>query len=337
MQVDDYTYDLPADAIAQRAIEPRDASRLLIASTHEEIRFRDVASLFEPGDLIVVNRTKVRSARLHATRSDTGGAVEVLVTRRVDELRWEAMLRPSRRLRRGVTLRIGDRTVQLLSDPSGGIASVSIDPSVEIEEFIERHGATPLPPYFTGELDDDSRYQTMFASDLGSSAAPTAALHFTPAVVESLRSKGVGIAEITLDIGLDTFRPMGDGSVEDHEIHTERITVDARAVQAINACKDVGGKVIAVGTTVVRAIESAADGDGHVAPTSGPTSLFITPGYRPLVVDGLITNFHAPRTTLLVLISALMGDRWRDTYLYALANGFRFLSFGDAMYIEVEA
>lgn len=336
MYVDDYDYDLPVDAIAQAAIEPRDASRLLIAATLEEIPFRDVANLFGAGDLLVVNRTRVRPARLQATRVPTGGAVEVLLTRRVDDQRWEAMMRPARRLRSGEVLSVGDRTLRLLSDPQAGVASAVFEPNDDIEAFIERHGSTPLPPYFTGTLDDDDRYQTMFATDLGSSAAPTAALHFTPSVVDSLAARGVDVAEINLEVGLDTFRPMGEGEVEDHVIHTERITVEPPAASAINACKQAGGKVIAVGTTVTRAIESAADPNGTVVPMSGPTSLFITPGYRPLVVDGLITNFHAPRTTLLVLISSLMGDEWKGVYQHALDRGFRFLSFGDAMYLEVQ-
>ncbi|MGI9529812.1 MAG: S-adenosylmethionine:tRNA ribosyltransferase-isomerase, partial [Acidimicrobiia bacterium] len=209
------------------------------------------------------------------------------------------------------------------------------EPADDIDDFLGEFGSTPLPPYFTGELEDDDRYQTMFATDLGSSAAPTAALHFTDSVVSSLADAGVGITEVTLDVGLDTFRPMGEGSVEDHEIHTERIAVDQTAAAAINACKRSGGKVIAVGTTVMRTLESAAGTDGVVSPVSGPTSLFITPGYRPKVVDALITNFHAPRTTLLVLISAVMGDGWRRVYQHALDDGFRFLSFGDAMYVEV--
>lgn len=336
MHVDDYDYDLPPDAIAQAAIEPRDASRLLIAATLDEIPFNDVASLFSAGDLVVVNKTRVRPARLQANRVPTGGGIEVLLTRRIDDQIWEAMMRPSRRLRRGDILEVGDRTMRLLSEPSGGVVTAVFEPNEDVEAFLQRHGATPLPPYFTGTLDDDDRYQTMFASDLGSSAAPTAALHFTPAVVESLRAKGIGVAEISLEVGLDTFRPMEDGNVEDHEIHTERIAVDPSAAAAINIAKRSGGRIIAVGTTVTRAVESAADVSGIVSPTSGPTSLFVTPGYRPRVVDGLITNFHAPRTTLLVLISALMGEEWRRVYQHALDAGFRFLSFGDAMYIEVQ-
>lgn len=336
MHVEDYDYDLPPVAIAQAAIEPRDASRLLIAATLDEIPFSEIANLFVAGDLVVVNRTRVRPARLQANRVPTGGHIEVLLTRRIDERRWEAMMRPSRRLRRGDVLKVGDRTMRLLSEPSGGVATAEFTPNEDLDVFLERHGTTPLPPYFTGTLHDDDRYQTMFATDLGSSAAPTAALHFTPGVVNSLLAKGVDIAEINLEVGLDTFRPMGDGNVEDHEIHTERVTVDSSAADAINTCKASGGRVIAVGTTVTRALESAADPAGMVSPMSGPTSLFITPGYRARVVDSLITNFHAPRTTLLVLISALMGEEWRRVYGHALDAQFRFLSFGDAMYIEVQ-
>ena len=337
MDVEDYDYDLSADAIAQTAIEPRDASRLLIAKTLEELPFNKVASLFNPGDVVVVNRTRVRPARLRASRIPTGGAIEVLLTRRIDDERWEALMRPARRLRSGERLAVGSRTLRLVSDPRDGVATVVFEQADDIDDFLAEFGSTPLPPYFTGELEDDERYQTMFATELGSSAAPTAALHFTQGVVDSLADAGVRIAEVTLDVGLDTFRPMGEGPVEGHEIHTERIAVDVATADAINSCKRGGGRVIAVGTTVMRTLESAAGTDGAVAPVSGATSLFITPGYRPRVVDALITNFHAPRTTLLVLISALLGDDWKRVYQHALDVGFRFLSFGDAMFVEVSA
>jgi S-adenosylmethionine:tRNA ribosyltransferase-isomerase len=336
METSAFEYDLPHDRVAQTAIEPRDSSRLLVASTLDEVPFHDLPGLLRSGDLIVVNRTRVRHARLIGTREETGGSVEVLLTRRIDERRWEALLKPSRRLREGVRIAVAHRSIVLLSEPVDGVATVGIEPHDEAEEFIESVGSVPLPPYFDGTLDDDERYQTMFATELGSAAAPTAALHFTPALVDRLRAAGVGFADVELRIGLDTFRPMTADTVDRHRMHTEDIVVGPETAEAVDRTRAAGGRVIAVGTTVVRTLETAADGAGGIRPMTGPTDLFITPGYRPTVVDALITNFHAPRTTLLVLIAALIGDRWRDVYEHALASGFRFLSFGDAMYIEID-
>ena len=337
MRTDDFDYELPASAIAQSAIEPRDRSSLLIADTGAIIPFSALDTVLRDGDLLVVNTTRVRSARLRTVRRDTGGSVEVLLVRRVDDERWEAMVRPARRIRTGLELGIGDRTIEVLSDPASGVVTVRFAPDEDIESFLEHAGSMPLPPYFTGDLDDDDRYQTMFADRTGSSAAPTAALHFTPELVDRLVDAGIRFAEVELEVGLDTFRPMVDGDVRDHEIHTERIIVTDDAVRAVAYTRARGGRVIAVGTTVVRSLESVADGTGGITAYDGPTSLFITPGYEPRVVDGLITNFHAPRTTLLVLIAALIGDRWRDLYRHALDQGMRFLSFGDAMFLEVRS
>lgn len=322
--------------MAQAAIEPRDEARLLIASTLEDIPFRDLPSLLEPGDCLVVNTTKVRRARLRGTRRDTGGGVEVLLARRLDDLRWEAMARPSRRLRPGIELDLGTLRATVLSAPERGVMTLSLVPVEGVEEAIEREGETPLPPYFTGTLDDHERYQSIFARSVGSAAAPTASLHFTPGVVASLEARGVGIAEVELDVGLDTFRPMSDEYVADHEIHSEHVRLTAGEADRINAAGAAGGRIVAVGTTVVRSLETAADANGMVHPFDGPTRLFIAPGYRARVVDAAITNFHAPRTTLLVLIAALIGDRWREVYRTALERELRFLSFGDAMYLEVD-
>lgn len=330
-----FDYDLPPDRIAQVAIEPRDASRLLIAGDLTEIPFRQLPDLLDPGDLIVVNTTRVRRARLVGTRVDTGGTVEILVTRRIDDRRWEGLARPARRLRAGVTIALAGRTCTLLTDPCDGIVTMAFDPGAGVEEAIEVHGQLPLPPYFHGELADDDRYQTMFASRVGSAAAPTAALHFTDAVVAACEAGGVRFASVELEVGLDTFRPMASDDLDQHEIHTEAVHVGEDAVAAIAAARDRGGRVIAVGTTVIRALETAAVGDGRVEPFHGATDLFITPGHRFSVIDGAITNFHAPRTTLIVLVAALMGERWREIYDHAISADFRFLSFGDAMYIEV--
>ena len=335
MDANRFDYDLPPDRIAQAAIEPRDSARLLIARDLTEMPFRRLPDLLDPGDLIVVNTTRVRRARLVGTRVDTGGTVEVLVTRRIDDDRWEGLARPARRLRAGVTIALAGRTCTLLTDPHDGVVTFDFDPGSGVEEAIETHGRVPLPPYFTGELTDDDRYQTIFASRLGSAAAPTAALHFTDAVVGACKERGVQFASVELEVGLDTFRPMASDDLAHHEIHTEAVHVGDDAVDAIDATRERGGRVIAVGTTVIRALETAAAGEGFVRPFHGPTDLFITPGHTFSVIDGAITNFHAPRTTLIVLVAAMLGDRWRDVYDHAIAGGFRFLSFGDAMYIEV--
>ena len=336
MNTTDFDYDLPEAAIAQAAIEPRDDSRLLMADTMENLHFRDLPTVLAPGDLIVVNTTRVRAARLLGRRLPGMGKTEVLLTQKVDAERWRALVRPAAKIRAGSRIQCQGLDVIVMTDPLEGVATVTINAEGDVESAIASAGEVPLPPYFKGTIDDPERYQTLFADRIGSSAAPTAALHFTDAVIDGLKNRGISVATVELEVGLDTFRPMLDGKVEDHRIHTERIIVGADAVAAVDAARDVGGKVVAVGTTVVRTLESAASGDGRIMEFEGPTSLFITPGYRPLVVDAVITNFHAPRTTLLVLLAALMGDRWKDVYKHALKNGYRFLSFGDAMYLEVD-
>ncbi len=332
----DFDYLLPEEAIAQTAIEPRDSSRLLVADGFVDRTFNDLPSILAPGDLVVVNRTKVRAARLVGERLPGRGVTEVLLTQRVDPERWRALVRPAAKLTAGSVVECGDLTVTLLTDPDEGVATVNLACSGDVEAAIERSGRVPLPPYFKGSIADPDRYQTIFADRLGSSAAPTAALHFTDNVLDGLAQRGIPVAAVDLEVGLDTFRPMHDGNVEDHRIHTERIHVPESTVSAVDDVRSNGGRVIAIGTTVVRTLESAATRDGRVRPFDGPTSLFIMPGYEPRVVDGLVTNFHAPRTTLLVLLAALMGDRWKEAYAHALANGYRFLSFGDAMYIEID-
>ncbi|MEA2022894.1 MAG: tRNA preQ1(34) S-adenosylmethionine ribosyltransferase-isomerase QueA [Actinomycetota bacterium] len=331
-----FDYDLPSSAIAQRAIEPRDAARLLVANSLENRLFTDLPSLLDPGDLVVVNNTRVRPARVHATK-ETGGAVEVLLTKRIDEIRWEALVRPARRIRPGTTMRADSLHMTVTTEPDRGVVIVEIIPDGhdDVDDILPELGEVPLPPYFHGTLDDEERYQTMFARAVGSAAAPTAALHFTPGIVDALQSRGVHIVEVELDVGLDTFRPMANGPVENHPMHRERYSVSSSTVNAIDEAKRNGSRIVAVGTTVVRTLETAADDKGRLASGSGSTDLFIAPGYRTKIVDAVVTNFHAPRTTLIVMIAALIGPRWRDVYAFALDSEYRFLSFGDAMFIEV--
>jgi S-adenosylmethionine:tRNA ribosyltransferase-isomerase len=336
MDTKDFDYELSEAVIAQEAIEPRDSSRLLVADTLEDCHFRDLPTLLKPGDLVVVNTTKVRAARLLGRRLPGMGRTEVLLTQRVDPKRWRALVRPAARLRAVSRIQCDGLDVTLLTDPAEGVATVSITTEGDVEQAIESTGEVPLPPYFRGTIDTPDRYQTVFADRLGSAAAPTAALHFTDDVLDALADRDITVAAVELEVGLDTFRPMADGKVEDHPIHTERIVVSPQTVVAVDSARERGSKVVAVGTTVVRTLESAATDNGRIAEFHGPTSLFIRPGYQPKVVDAVVTNFHAPRTTLLVLLAALMGERWRVVYRHALDGGYRFLSFGDAMYFEVE-
>lgn len=329
MKVSDFHYDLPEEAIAQSAIEPRHNSRLLDARDMSDHRFFDLPGLLRPGDLLVVNETRVRAARLFGTRRETGGRVELLLLERSEDGVWEALAKPARRLRPGIVIDFEGISATVVSDPREGVIELTLDAEDE-EEIIAGVGVMPLPPYFRGRLSDASRYQTMFANRPGSAAAPTAALHFTSDVMDALDNRGVTTARVDLHVSLDTFRPMSAGMVEDHRMHTEWCTISDTTAEEIDRAE----RVIAVGTTVVRTLESFASGRGHVASGSRQTDLFLRPGSEFQVVDGLITNFHMPESTLLVLLAAFMGDRWREAYETALARGYRFLSFGDAMYAE---
>ena len=291
-------------------------------------RFLDLAELLEPGDLLVVNETRVRAARLLGHRAGTGGKVELFLLSKREDGSWDALARPARRLREGVVLEFDGLTATVRSKRYG-LVTVTLEADDE-EVAIEGAGNVPLPPYFTGQLDDEGRYQTMFARTLGSAAAPTAGLHFTPDVVSRVSEKGIGLTSVDLHVSLDTFRPITTKTVEEHEMHSEWCAVPVETAEAVNAA----GRVIAVGTTVVRTLESFAVGDGVVEPGEKSTDLFLMPGSGFQVVDGLITNFHMPGSTLLVLLAAFMGDRWREAYETALSRGYRFLSFGDAMYAE---
>lgn len=334
METSLFDYDLPDTAIAQVPVEPRDAARLLRINPRQDRQFRDLPSLLRDGDLLVVNRTRVRAARLHARKTDTGGAVELFLLKRLDSDRWNALVKPARRVRAGLMLQCGSVSAEILSEPDRGEVVVALaSPAGDIEDVLTRVGEIPLPPYIRSPIEDPARYQTVFAKTVGSAAAPTAALHFTPGLVSSLLETGVTIAEVDLEVGLDTFRPIATDCIHHHEMHRESWQVPPATEQAVAATRRRGGRVVAVGTTVVRTLESAG-ADGELKAGSGDTDLFISPGYELRVVDAVLTNFHAPRTTLIVMVAALLGRDWRDTYEYALRAGYRFLSFGDAMLIE---
>lgn len=331
VRTSDFFYDLPEGAIAQSPAEPRDSARLLVADGLEDRRFRELPDLLAPGDLVVVNRTRVRRARLLGHKEGSGGRVEALLLRPAAG-GWEALVRPARRLRPGSRLVFGEIRGTVVAGPEEGQAVLALDAGeVPLEEAIERWGEMPLPPYFTGRLTDPERYQTVYAGRAGSAAAPTAGLHFTPGVLRRLEERGIEVAAVDLGIGVDTFRPIAEGSLEEHRMHREDYLVEETVAGAVAGARRRRGRVVAVGTTVVRALESAAGEDGRVRAGTGSTDLFITPGYPFRVVDLLVTNFHVPGSTLVVLMAAFMGDAWREVYRVALARGYRFLSFGDAM------
>lgn len=329
MKVSEFQFDLPDTAIAQAAIEPRHDSRLLDTRDWTDHRFLELPELLRPGDLVVVNETKVRAARLIGKRTETGGKVELLLLDRTQQGVWEALARPTRRLRPGVVIDFGDLEATVVSEPSRGLIQVTLDAEDE-EAAIEQIGTVPLPPYFTGILDQPNRYQTLFASTPGSAAAPTAALHFTDEVVAGLKRREVSISKVDLHVSLDTFRPMIVEDLEDHEMHSEWCKVPESTAEAVARAS----RVVAIGTTVVRTLETFADGSGGVTSGERQTDLFIRPGFEFRVVDALVTNFHMPGSTLLVLLAAFMGERWREAYETALRRDYRFLSFGDAMYAE---
>lgn len=344
MRADEFDYDLPPGLIAQEPRPTRDAAPLLVdlgedlAPAHR--RVADLPGLLDPGDLLVVNNTRVLPARLRL-RKPTGGAAEVLLVAPSDgdPRRWRALVRPGRRLPPGTTLtpavapgdeRLAALRVEVGGELGAGQREVSIlgveDPGAAIEAL----GEVPLPPYITATTVDADRYQTVYADTPTSVAAPTAGLHLTTAVLDACGERRIELATVRLDIGPGTFVPVTAARVEDHRMHAERYRVPPETAQAVTACRSRGGRVVAVGTTVVRTLESWA----HSGRCEGETDLFITPGFDFAVVDRLLTNFHQPRSTLLILLEAFMGPRWRELYGVAMASGYRFLSFGDAMLVN---
>lgn len=335
MRLSDFDYDLPPDRIAQHPLTPRDASRLLVLhrddGTLEHRQFRDLPEYLRPGDLFVLNNSRVLPARVFG-RKPTGGAVELLFLRRVAPGLWEALCSPGRRLPPGSVVLVGGEhpaTLQIGVRTEAGGRLIRF-PSVEDEiDLLERHGQMPLPPYIKAALDDPERYQTIYSRERGSAAAPTAGLHFTPELMDRVRERGADFVEVTLHVGLDTFRPIKEDELENHRMHAEVCDISPEAAQTINARK---GRVIAVGTTSVRTLESMADENGIVHSGQKETRLFITPGYRFRVVDAMVTNFHLPRSTLLVLVSAFAGrETIHQAYREAVEEQYRFFSFGDAM------
>ncbi len=326
-----FEYTLDPGRIAQRPAQPRDSARLLYTPDLSDHRFSDLPALLRPDDLVVINTTRVRPARLSGTRVDTGGGIELLLLDQIATGEWEALIRPARRIRAGVVIDVAGAHFEVRSDPVDGRVLVATES--DVEATAAAHGAMPLPPYIVEQLAQPDDYQTVYAQVPGSAAAPTAGLHFTKRGFDGLMRRGIDIAEVDLHVGLGTFRPITTKSIEDHHMHTERYFVSARAAAQVSRARHDGRRIVAIGTTVVRTLESAVK-DGDVREGPGSTDLFIKPGFSFSVVDVLVTNFHIPRSSLIVMVAAFMGDGWRTSYDAALARGYRFLSFGDAMLAE---
>ena len=341
MKKSDFTYDLPEELIAQHPSEKRDMSRLLVLDSStgktEHHRFREIIDYLNPGDCLVLNDTRVIPARLLGERSDTGGKIEFVLLKRVENDDWEVLVKPGRRAIPGRKFTFGNGVLnaEIIDIVSEGnrIARFSYDGV--FEEALDEAGVIPLPPYITEKPDDYERYQTVYSKNKGSAAAPTAGLHFTDELLRSIEKKGVSIAKVTLHVGLGTFRPVKAENIKDHIMHSEYYEIDEKAAGLINRTKRNGGKVISVGTTSTRVVESVADENGVLKAASGETDIFIYPGYKFKAIDALITNFHLPESTLLMLVSALAGrENILKAYNEAVREKYRFFSFGDAMFIK---
>lgn len=340
MKVSDFDYELPEELIAQDPLENRSDSRLMVldraTGAVEHKRFTDISDYLAQGDCLVVNNTRVIPARLYGVKEDTLAQVEVLLLKRRENDIWETLVRPGKKLKPGARVLFGDGilTGEIVDVVEEGNRLVRFSYEGIFEEILERLGQMPLPPYITHELRDKNRYQTVYAKYDGSAAAPTAGLHFTEELLRKVRDNGVEIAEVTLHVGLGTFRPVKAENVLDHHMHSEFYRVSAEAAEKINRAKREGHRVISVGTTSTRTLESAADENGFLREKSGWTDIFIYPGYRFKVIDGLITNFHLPQSTLIMLVSAFAGqEHVLDAYREAVRERYRFFSFGDAMLV----
>ena len=338
----DFWYDLPKELIAQEPADPRDAARLMVLDRQNDSIvhsvFHDLPQFLEKGDLLVVNNSKVLPARLMGTKVPTGAVCELLLLRQVKGDTWECLARPGKRMQAGTKVEFGDGSLTAVVDetlPDGNKYVTFTYDTETLYEKLDEFGKMPLPPYITKQLEDQSQYQTVYAKELGSAAAPTAGLHFTPQLMDTIRAMGVNIAEVTLHVGLGTFRPVNEESIEDHQMHSEWYSVSEETAKLINDTRAAGHRVIAVGTTSCRTLEAVWAKYGKIVPCSGNTSIFIYPGIELNAIDGLITNFHLPESTLIMLISAFYGyDKTMAAYKVAVEEKYRFFSFGDAMFIK---
>lgn len=339
MKKSDFYFDLPPELIAQTPIPERDHSRLLCLDRQtgalEHRHFYELPSLLRPGDCLVINDSRVLPARLLGRRS-SGGAAELVLLRDLGDNCWECLCRPGKRLREGAEVLFGNGELTAIVEEvlPGGNRKIRFHYEGIFLEVLDRLGKMPLPPYIKEELQDRERYQTVYSRELGSAAAPTAGLHFTPELMDQIRANGVEICPITLHVGLGTFRPVKEDKIENHEMHSEFCIISEETAECVNRCRQNGGRIIAVGTTSCRTLESFADENGMLQPCSGWTDIFIYPGYRFRCIDALITNFHLPESTLIMLVSALAGrEPVLNAYRVAIENRYRFFSFGDAMFI----
>lgn len=340
MKTSDFYYELPKELIAQTPAEPRDSSRLLVLDKEngqiEHKHFYDIIDYLNPGDLLVCNDSRVLPARIFGIKDNTGARVEFLLLKQVGTNRWETLCKPGKKAREGAKFSFGGgilrATIAQVKD--NGNRVVEFECEENFFTTLDKIGQMPLPPYITEELKDKERYQTVYSHELGSAAAPTAGLHFTNELMEKIKSKGVGIAYVTLHVGLGTFRPVKVDDVTKHKMHSEHYEISEESARLINKAKKNGKRVIAVGTTSCRTLESVATLYGEIKPCDGFTDIFIYPGYKFKVLDGLITNFHLPESTLIMLVSAFAGyDNIMNTYKTAVNEKYRFFSFGDAMFI----
>ncbi len=341
MKTSDFYYDLPQELIAQDPLEDRSSSRLLVLNRETGERrhcvFREIAEFLNPGDCLVVNNTKVIPARLMGVKEETGAGIEVLLLKRCEDNVWETLVKPGKKARPGARISFGDGLLvgEVLEVVEEGNRRIRFTYEGIFEEILDRLGQMPLPPYITHQLKDKNRYQTVYARHEGSAAAPTAGLHFTPELLKEIEEKGVKLAHVTLHVGLGTFRPVKVEDVTQHHMHSEFYVVEEEQARLINETKAAGGRVICVGTTSCRTLESAAGENGLLRAGSGWTDIFIYPGYRFQMMDALITNFHLPESTLLMLVSAFAGkEQVMVAYEEAVRERYRFFSFGDAMLIS---
>lgn len=340
MDLKDFNYDLPEELIAQDPLEDRSSSRLMVLHKDtgriEHKIFRDIIDYLNPGDCLVINDTKVIPARLMGIKEDTGAAIEVLLLKRNADDVWECLVKPGKKARTGARIVFGEGLLvgEIVDVIEDGNRMIKFHYEGIFEEILDKLGQMPLPPYITHKLQDKNRYQTVYARNEGSAAAPTAGLHFTKELLEKIKEKGVNVVSITLHVGLGTFRPVKVDKIEEHHMHTETFNISKEAADTINRTRAAGGRVIAVGTTSCRTLESAAADDGTIPARSGDTDIFIYPGYKFKAIDCLITNFHLPESTLIMLVSALAGrDNIMNAYETAVKERYRFFSFGDAMFI----
>ena len=341
MKTSDFYYDLPEELIAQDPLEDRSGSRLLFLDKEtgktEHHIFRDVIDYLNPGDCLVINDTKVIPARLIGEKEGTGAKIEVLLLKRGENDVWETLVKPGKKAKPGTRISFGDGLLvgEVVDVVEEGNRLIHFEYKGIFEEILDQLGQMPLPPYITHQLEDRSRYNTVYAAHEGSAAAPTAGLHFTPKLLKEIQEKGVDIARVTLHVGLGTFRPVKVEDVTEHHMHSEFYRIEEEDAELINETKKNGGRVISVGTTSTRTLESVAEEDGTLHAKSGWTDIFIYPGYKFKVIDGLITNFHLPESTLLMLVSALAGrEHILNAYNIAVKERYRFFSFGDAMFIH---